>query len=261
VSQYFVLAGILIVVVGFALRLNPMLVVTVAALATGLIAGKGPVEIVSLLGKAFNDNRIIAIVWIVLPVVGLLERYGLQQRASAAIRLVRAATAGRLLILYLLFRQGTAALGLISIAGHPQTVRPLVAPMALAAAEQQHGELDEESAERVKAYSAATDNVGLFFGEDIFIAIGSIVLIQATLATYGYELAPLELAIWAIPTAIAAFLIHGARLLRFDRSLNASAAVSVRAEPVEAHSSSPPIPEDKENPSTGSGRTGGEPRR
>jgi len=218
-AQYFVLAGILIVVVGFALRLNPMLVVTVAALATGLIAGKGPIEIVSLLGKAFNDNRIIAIVWIVLPVVGLLERYGLQQRAATAIRSIAAATAGRLLILYLLFRQATAALGLISIAGHPQTVRPLVAPMALAAAEQQHGELDEASAERVKAFSAATDNVGLFFGEDIFIAIGSIVLIQATLATYGYELAPLELAIWAIPTAIAAFLIHGFRLLRFDRSL------------------------------------------
>ena len=218
-SHYFVLAGILIVVIGFALRLNPMLVVTVAALATGLIAGKGPVEVISLLGKAFNDNRIIAIVWIVLPVVGLLERYGLQQRAATAIRSVKAATAGRLLILYLLFRQATAALGLISIAGHPQTVRPLVAPMALAAAEEQHGELDEDSAERVKAFSAATDNVGLFFGEDIFIAIGSIVLIQATLATYGYQLAPLELAIWAIPTAIAAFLIHGFRLLRLDRRL------------------------------------------
>jgi uncharacterized membrane protein len=71
----------------------------------------------------------------------------------------------------------------------------------------------------VKAWSAATDNVGLFFGEDIFIAIGSIILIQSTLATYGYNLSPLQLAVWAIPTAIAAFLIHGTRLLLFDRSL------------------------------------------
>jgi uncharacterized membrane protein len=218
-TNYFVLAGILIVVIGFALRLNPMLVVTVAALATGLIAGKGLFEVVSLLGKAFNDNRIIAIVWIVLPVVGLLERYGLRERAAATIRKFKAATAGRLLILYLLFRQATAALGLTSIAGHPQTVRPLVAPMALAAAEQQHGGIEDSSAEEVKAFSAATDNVGLFFGEDIFIAIGSIVLIQATLATYGYELAPLDLAIWAIPTALAATLIHGFRLLRLDRRL------------------------------------------
>lgn len=218
-TNYFVLAGIAIVVAGFALRLNPMLVVTVAALATGLIAGKGPVEVISLFGKAFNDNRIIAIVWIVLPVIGLLERHGLQQRAAAVIRTMKAATVGRLLLLYLLIRQGAAALGLTSIAGHPQTVRPLVAPMALAAAEQQHGDLEEETSEKVKALAAATDNVGLFFGEDIFIAIGSIILIQQTLATYGYELAPLELAIWAIPTAIAAFLIHGTRLLMFDRSL------------------------------------------
>jgi uncharacterized membrane protein len=220
--NYFLLSGILIVVIGFALRLNPLLVVTVAALATGLIAGMGPIEVISLLGKAFNDNRIIAIVWVVLPVVGLLERYGLQQRAAAVIRKMKAATTGRLLIVYLLFRQISAALGLISIAGHAQTVRPLVAPMALAAAEKQHGALDEETAERVKSYSAATDNVGVFFGEDIFIAIGSIVLIQQTLSAYGFNLAPLELAVWAIPTALFAFLIHAARLLMLDRALSSS---------------------------------------
>ena len=218
-SQYFVLVGILIVVAGFALRLNPMIVVTVAALVTGLVAGMGPVEVVSTFGKAFNDNRIIAIVWIVLPVIGLLERYGLQQRAAAVISAMRNATAGRLLILYLLYRQITAAVGLHSTAGHPQTVRPLVAPMALAAATKQHGELDPEWSDKVKSYSAATDNVGLFFGEDIFFAIGSIVLIQQTLATYGYDLAPLQLAIWAIPSAIIAFMVHGSRMLLLDRAL------------------------------------------
>ena len=141
--SYWPLLGIVLVVLGFALRLNPMLVVTGAAIVTGLLGGMDLVEVISTFGKAFNDNRIIAIVWIVLPVIGLLERYGLQQRAAAVIRGFRNATTGRLLILYLLFRQITAALGLHSTAGHPQTVRPLVAPMALAAAEKQHGELDE----------------------------------------------------------------------------------------------------------------------
>ncbi len=218
-SVYLPLLGILVVVAGFALRLNPMLVVTASALVTGLLAGMGPLEVIATFGKAFNDNRIIAIVWIVLPVIGMLERYGLQQRARAVILGFRRATAGRLLILYLLYRQITAAIGLHSTAGHPQTVRPLVAPMALAAAEKEHGALDEATGEKVKAMAAATDNVGLFFGEDIFFAIGSIVLIQATLATYGIELTPLQLAIWAIPTAVAAFLIHGLRLLLLDRSL------------------------------------------
>ena len=217
--SYLPLLGILLVVLGFALRMNPMLVVTGSAIVTGLLGGMDLVKVISTFGKAFNDNRIIAIVWIVLPVIGLLERYGLQQQAATMIRTIKAATVGRLLLLYLVIRQGTAALGLTTIAGHPQTVRPLVAPMALAAAEQQHGEVDEPTAETVKAYSAATDNVGLFFGEDIFIAIGSIVLIQQTLATYGYNLAPLHLALWAIPSAIAAFFIHGARLMLLDRKL------------------------------------------
>lgn len=218
-SQYWVLIGILIVVAGFALRLNPMIVVTVSALITGLIAGMDLTEVISTFGKAFNDSRIIAIIWIVLPAIGLLERYGLQQRAATVIARMRNATVGRLLILYLLYRQITAAVGLHSTAGHAQTVRPLVAPMALAAAEKQAGPLDEATADKVKSYSAATDNVGLFFGEDIFFAIGSIVLIQQILSTYGYDLSPLQLAIWAIPTAIIAFLIHGGRLLLLDRSI------------------------------------------
>ncbi len=217
--DYWPLIGIALVVAGFAMKLNPMLVVTASAIVTGLIAGMGPAEVISTFGKAFNDNRIIAIVWIVLPVIGLLERFGLQQRAATVIRSLRNATTGRLLILYLLYRQVTAAIGLHSTAGHPQTVRPLVAPMALAAAEKQHGELSEADAEEVKAYAAATDNVGLFFGEDIFFAIGSIVLIQQTLVTYGYNLAPLELALWAIPSAIAAFVIHSIRMLMLDRRL------------------------------------------
>ena len=217
--NYWPLLGIVLVVIGFAMRLNPMLVVTGAAIATGLLAGMEMTEVLSTFGKAFNDNRIIAIVWIVLPVIGLLERFGLQQQAARVIRNLKTATTGRVLILYLLYRQLTAAIGLHSTAGHAQTVRPLIAPMALAAAEKQHGELDEDTIEKVKAYSAATDNVGLFFGEDIFFAIGSIVLVQKILSTYGYNLSPLHLALWAIPSAIAAFLIHGARLLILDRRL------------------------------------------
>jgi uncharacterized membrane protein len=91
--------------------------------------------------------------------------------------------------------------------------------MAEAAAEKEHGALDEATIEKVKALSAASDNVGAFFGEDIFVAIGSILLIQGSMASFGIQLLPIQLSLWAIPTAIAAFFIHGARLLWFDRSL------------------------------------------
>jgi uncharacterized membrane protein len=212
-----VLAGIVVIAAGFLLRFNPLLVVAVSALVTGLAAGLDPIRIVAVFGKAFNDNRYVSAIYIVLPVIGLLERHGLQDRARALIRSWKGATTGRLLLAYLLFRQITAALGLTSIAGHPQTVRPLIAPMAEAAAETDTGGPGE--AERVKALAAATDNIGLFFGEDIFIAIGSILLMKGVLEGYGIRLEPFQLALWAIPTAIAAFTIHGIRLMLLDRRL------------------------------------------
>ena len=218
-TPYLVLSGIVIVVTGFMVRLNPLLVVALAALATGLAAGLSAIDVLAAFGKAFNASRFVTIIYILLPVIGLLERYGLQNRAREVIGRVQRATTGRLLIAYLLFRQLTSAMGLTSIAGHAQTVRPLVAPMAEAAAEAQIGPLSDPVRDRVRSFAAATDNVGLFFGEDIFLAIGSILLIIAFLRSNGIELTPLELSVWAIPTAIAAFVIHSTRLLLLDRSL------------------------------------------
>lgn len=217
--NYWPLMGIALVVIGFALRFNPLLVVVGAAVATGLLAGLDPAQVVEALGKAFNDNRYISVTWIILPVIGLLERYGLQQRARAVIEGVRGATMGKLLVIYLGFRQITAALGMKDIGGHPQAVRPLVAPMAEAAAEKSHGSLAEDEREQVKAMAAATDNVGLFFGEDIFFAIASILLIQGVFESAGYPLTPLQLSVWAIPTAICAFIIHSWRITALDRGL------------------------------------------
>ena len=71
----------------------------------------------------------------------------------------------------------------------------------------------------IRAQAAATDNIALFFGEDIFIAIGSILLMVGFLATAGITIDPIHLSVWAIPTAIVAFLIHGGRLMLFDRRL------------------------------------------
>jgi len=230
-----VLLGVLIVVVGFAARQNPLLIVVVAALVTGvaavvapgvtaaaLLAGAG--ETLAVLGKGFKDNRYISVTWLILPLIGLLEREGLQERAKTLIQKLKSATTGRLLLIYLIIRQGTAALGLTSLGGHPQMVRPLIAPMAEAAAEARDPAISDGSRNRVKAFAAATDNVGLFFGEDIFIAIASILLIKGFLEANGIIVTPFALSVWAIPTAIAALLIHGTRLILLDRALNREAA-------------------------------------
>jgi len=213
------LSGILIVVVGFIARLNPLLVVTVAAIVTGLAGGLDFITVISAFGKAFNDSRYVSIVWLVLPVIGLLERTGLKERAQQLIGRVRAATTGRVLLLYFVLRQGTAALGLTSLGGHAQMVRPLIAPMAEAAAETRFGALGDAIRFKIRAHAAAVDNVAVFFGEDIFIAIASVLLIRGFLHQNGIDVEPLQLSVWAIPTAIAALVIHGTRLMLLDRRL------------------------------------------
>jgi uncharacterized membrane protein len=226
------LIGILIVVAGFAARLNPLLVVTVAGLATGLASGLGPVAVVSAFGKAFIDSRYVAIVWLVLPVIGLLERAGLKERARTVIAAIPAATTGRVLMIYFAIRQVTAALGLISLGGHAQMVRPLVAPMAEGAAENRVGPLPARTRFRIRAHAAAVDNIAVFFGEDIFIAIGSILLIKGFLEQNGIVVEPSRLALWAIPTAISAWVIHNARLVLLDRSLRRELGAAPAAAPI-----------------------------
>ena len=87
------------------------------------------------------------------------------------------------------------------------------------AAEERYGPIAEETRMTIRAHAAAVDNIGVFFGEDVFIAIGSILLIKAFLGDNGIEVAPLDLAVWAVPTAVLAFVIHGTRLFMLDRRL------------------------------------------
>jgi uncharacterized membrane protein len=230
-----VLLGIGVVILGFIVRANPLLVVMAAALTTGLAAAWTPeadlhamcaaaLATLSAFGKAFNDNRYVSLVWCVLLAIGLLERAGLQERARTLIGTVKAATVGRVLWVYLVVRQMAAALGLTSLGGHPQMVRPLVAPMAEGAAETRYGALPDRERYLIRSHAAAADNIGLFFGEDIFIAIASILLIKGFLEQNGIIVEPLQLSVWAIPTAIAALIIHSIRLWLLDARLKRALA-------------------------------------
>jgi uncharacterized membrane protein len=214
------LLGVAVIVAGFLLRFNPMLIVAIAAITTGFAAGFPVEKILAVLGSGFIKTRLIPLI-ILLPlaVIGLLERHGLRERAQAWISGIRAATPGRLLIVYLFVREISAAAGLTGLGGHAQMVRPLVAPMAEGAAQARFGKLPDAVRYRLRAFSAATDNVGLFFGEDIFVAFGAILLMVTFLKEAGIVVEPMHVAVWGMPTALAAFLVHGYRLHRLDRSL------------------------------------------
>lgn len=222
--SYWPLLGVAVVIAGFALRFNALLVVTLAGVVTGLAAQMQPDALLAAIGSGFIKTLNLPLILLLpLPVVGLLERHGLKERAQQWIANIRSATTGRLLIVYLLVRELTAALGLTSLGGHPQMVRPLLAPMAEGAAEHRYPNLTMRARYRVRAMSAATDNVGLFFGEDVFVAFGAIMLMHTFLRENGVEVEPLHIAMWGIPTAITAFIIHGIRLYRLDGWLDREA--------------------------------------
>jgi uncharacterized membrane protein len=223
------LLGVAVVVLGFVARINPLVVVMAAAIVSGLAGGLDLAGVVGAFGKAFNDNRYVSVTWLVLPVIGALERAGLQERARTLIVQVRAASVFSIICLYMLMRQVAVAIGLTSLGGQATMVRPLIAPMAEAAGEARLGSLSQNSHDDIRAQTAAAENIGLFFGEDIFVAIGSILLIKGFLEQNGIIVEPLQLSVWAIPTAIVAFSIHAVRLFRFDKRLSRASRASEKA--------------------------------
>lgn len=217
--NYLPLLGVAVVIVGFMLRLNPVPVVVAAALVSGLLAGKPIGDLLALLGDSFVSNRALLLFALTLPAIGLLERAGLREHVHGWILRMRGMTLARLLIGYLGVRQLLSMVGLTSVGGHAQTVRPLLAPMSEAAAEKSVGMLDATARQYLLAMDAATDNVGLFFGEDVFVAVGAVLLIQQFYVQNGIELEPLHIALWAAPTAVAAFIIHSIRIVLYERKL------------------------------------------
>lgn len=212
------LTGILVVAIGFALRLNTLLVVMLAGIVTGWIAGMSVNEVMTLFGTYFVENRYMSLaVILTVPVIGLLERYGLQERAEYLVRRQGGATAGRVLLLYQAVREITIALG-IPIGGHAGMVRPLVAPMAEGAAAAQ-GEVDAKSRAEIRAHAAAAENVGNFFAEDIFIGVGAILLMKGFFDTMGMNVGVWDMALWGFPTALAAFAVGWWRYRALDRRI------------------------------------------
>ena len=239
------LIGILVVAAGFALRFNTLLVVMAAGIATGLVAGMSFNEIMELFGKYFIENRYVTLtVLLMLPVVGLLERYGLREQAETLIKRAKSATAGRVLIFYTAVRQGSIAFG-VNIGGHAAMVRPLVAPMAEAAAKFQlakaalpaegaaharHGALPGKTTEAIRAHAAAAENIGNFFGEDTVFAVGAVYLIKGVLEAQGLKVGVWELSFWGIPTALVAFSLLAWRARVLDGRIARDSAAAAKPE-------------------------------
>lgn len=213
--EWLKLSGVLIVVIGLALRMRTTLVVLIAAFVTGLAAGLPLLTILNLLGKAFADNRLMTLFLLTLPAIGLAERHGLQHEAAALIRRISAVTVGRLLLVYQLLRILIGALG-IRLNGHPPFVRPLVAPMAL-------GLTAESQAETVKAATAASENYGNFYGQNLSVVQAGVLLVYGVMKGLGYDISLWRLVAWTSPIVIASVVLAALQFAWLDRRLRAEA--------------------------------------
>lgn len=200
------LIGVLIVIVGFVLKLDTLAVVVVAGLATGLVAGMTPMAILETLGTAFITNRTATLFVLTLPVIGLCERNGLKDKAVDFILSLKGATTGILISIYQAIRTAASAFSL-RIGGHAQFVRPLINPMAQAAAVARFGEVDDKTEDEIKGLAAGAENYGNFFAQNCFMGSSGTLLIVSTLTEQGYEVSALQIAGQSVPIAIISLVV------------------------------------------------------
>ena len=226
-----VLLAVLVLVGGFALRLNPLMVVVAAALAAGVLAAAGAggvsppalcaalVRTIETLGHEFARVRYVSVIWLILPVIGLLEREGLQARARRMIVRIRAATVGAAADRLFPAAAGTAALrpdrhdgprpdrasaarahgrGRAGGQGRPADRQGALSPARLGGGDGQHRRLLRRGHVRGRVLDPA--DLGVLQG-------------------MGVKVQPIQLSLWAIPSAAVRLAVHGVRLLRLDRRL------------------------------------------
>jgi len=218
------LIGIVIVVIGFVLKLDTLAVVVVAGIVTGLVGGMSIMDILSTLGSAFLTNRTATLFILTLPVIGLCERMGLRDKAVDLIRGLKGATTGRLLSVWQTVRTICSAFSL-RIGGHPQFIRPLINPMAQAAAIAKYGEIDEKTEDEIKGMAAGTENYGNFFAQNCFMGSSGTLLIVSTLNEIfksngmNMEVTANQIALQAVPIAVISVVVGIAYALWYDVKL------------------------------------------
>ena len=223
-GEYIKLIGILIIVLGFALKLDVLAVVICAAVVTGLISGMDIATILTTLGQAFVSQRLMSIFLIMFPVIAILERYGLKERAAYLIGKLKNASAGVVLTLYTVIRFIASAFN-VRLGGHIQFIRPLILPMSLAASENKKGDrLNEEELEQLKGINGAIENYANFYGQNCFPAASGVVLIQGTLVSLGYTKVTLQsIAASSFAIFFVALILTIGQIALIDRKLKKGA--------------------------------------
>ena len=204
--EWIKLLGIVIVILGFALKMDAILIILTAAIVTALTGGLGIRGLLETLGGSFVSNRAMTIFILIMLVTGTLERNGLREAAAALMRKLKGASSGMVIGAYGVLRSIFASFN-VSFGGVAGFVRPIVMPMAIGAVEEEGNEPNEEHVEALKGMSSGMENIAWFFCQVLFVGGAGGLLVQSTLEQLGYEVALIDLAKVEIPVAIFCVLV------------------------------------------------------
>ncbi|USS40491.1 DUF969 domain-containing protein [Thermococcus aggregans] len=214
--------GVLIVVLGLALgskyKINPLLAVLAGGIVSGILGGLSITEILETIGTAFVSSRTMILFLIMLPAIGIAEKHGLMEQMKYIISKLKGATPGRISYVYQLIREISVATGM-RLGGHAAFVKPIIAPMAEAALLQKIKDASEEKIDTVKAMTAAAENFGNFFAQNIFPAAAGILLIQGVMEELGYSVQLTDLARASIPIGIITAIYGFVYFMILDRKV------------------------------------------
>ena len=156
--------SILIVIIGFVLKLDSILIIMFAAIVTALVAGMDPVTFLETLGSSFIANRSMC-VFVMVMVFAVFN---------------------------------------VSFGGVAGFVCPIVLSMATAAAKKNGKKVTEKYEENLKGMASGMENIAWFFGQVLFVGTSGMILVQSTLADLGYDVELVDLMKVQIPVAIIA---------------------------------------------------------
>lgn len=212
------LLGVVVVIIGFALKLEPIAIIVVSAIVTAVCGGINVVDLLTSVGTTFVANRNQLITIILMILTGTLEKNGLKEAGAALIRKAKGLTTGMLIAIwgvldeiFIIFK--------IPIGGIPSYVRPILMPMTLGIIESKGYEVAPEHEETIKALYGKDYNVSNFFGQCLFAANSSVLLIQSTLASIGYEVDVMQIVAVQIPVALFAMLVNATQTLIVDERM------------------------------------------
>ena len=206
--EYLPLLGIIIVIVGFALKWDSLGIIIVAAVVTWFAALLPPKELFDTIGRAFVANRNMANFLIIFPVVSLLEKNGLKETAAKLMLRIQKATPANVIMSYHVLRAALATFA-VSLGSFPGFVRPVVYPMAAGSVTKDGKPLSEDEEETIKGMASAVENIGSFWGQAVFLGGGAFLLVKATLEGAGYVVEPNKMLSSHYPMLIISLVVTG----------------------------------------------------